>query len=261
MSSKGPSISFRGIRIILLLVLLVSIAGMTYWERLYVRSWTRPLDVEIYPIDGDGSDKVRDYLEQLHPDKFQPIADFIQSEGSRRKLKPLPPVRITLHSGIVEIPPLPPLGNGSALLSILWSLKMRYYALRHTPFWNSLGKIRLFVVYHEGEAGKPLQHSLGLQKGLVGVVHVFASKRQNAQNDVVIAHELLHTLGATDKYGPDGFPKYPEGFGDPDAETRYPQFVAEIMAGRIAVSPGHAEIPPSLAECVIGYKTAYEINW
>ena len=138
---------------------------------------------------------------------------------------------------------------------------MRYYAFRHTPFWNSLGKIRLFVVYHEGEAGKPLQHSLGLQKGLVGVVHVFADKKQNDQNNVVIAHELLHTLGATDKYGPDGFPQYPEGFGDPDATSRYPQLVAEIMAGRIAISPGHAEIPPSLAECVIGYKTAYEINW
>ena len=47
-----------------------------------------------------------------------------------------------------------------------------------------------------------LAHSLGLQKGLIGVVNAFASSSQAAENNVVIAHELLHTVGATDKYDP-----------------------------------------------------------
>jgi len=77
---------------------------------------------------------------------------------------------------------------------------------------------------------------------------------------VVIAHELLHTLGATDKYDPDGQPLYPIGFADFIAEPCYPQSMAEIMAGRIPLSPGKAEIPKNLAETVIGYATAAEIG-
>ena len=123
------------------------------------------------------------------------------------------------------------------------------------------GGIRLFVVYHQGDDGKPLQHSLGLHKGLVGVVHVFARPDMAAQNNVVIAHELLHTLGASDKYDRDGNPIYPDGFADAGDGPRYPQHAAELMAGRRAISPERADIPDSLARCVIGPKTAYEINW
>ena len=138
---------------------------------------------------------------------------------------------------------------------------MRYYAFHTTPFWKNLGRIRLFVVYHQGEEGKPLQHSLGLRKGLVGVVHVFAKQEQSAQNNIVITHELLHTLGASDKYDAQGQPIYPDGFPYPHEEERYPQHAAEIMAGRIAVRPDRAVIPTNLAACAVGPKTAYEIAW
>ena len=138
---------------------------------------------------------------------------------------------------------------------------MRYYAFHTTPFFENLGRIRLFVVYHEGEAGIPLQHSLGLRKGLVGVVHVFAQPAQTAQNNIVIAHELLHTLGANDKYDAQGQPLFPDGFPDPDSGERYPQHTAEIMAGRIAVRSDRAIIPSALDACVVGPKTAYEIGW
>ena len=45
-----------------------------------------------------------------------------------------------------------------------------------------------------------MAHSTGLQKGMLGVVNAFASADQEGSNAVVIAHELLHTFGATDKY-------------------------------------------------------------
>jgi hypothetical protein len=72
---------------------------------------------------------------------------------------------------------------------------------------------------------------------------------------------LFHTLGASDKYDAEGNPIYPEGYADPGDAPRYPQHAAELMAGRRAVSPDHAEIPDSLERCVIGPKTAYEIHW
>ena len=57
----------------------------------------------------------------------------------------------------------------------------------------------------------------GLQKGLIGVVNAFASDEQAAQNNVVIAHELLHTVGATDKYDPrTNQPSHPDGYAEPD---------------------------------------------
>ena len=35
---------------------------------------------------------------------------------------------------------------------------------------------------------------------MVGIVNGYASRRYRGTNNVIIAHEFLHTLGATDKY-------------------------------------------------------------
>ncbi len=251
--------SFRKLRTLFLLCLLALVAGMSYWERLVVTQWSRPLEVVIYPIDGDGSSKVRDYLRVLDERRFQEIRAFLEKQSTRYAGKEMPLAAIRMGREIGEIPPTP--GGRGAVESLLWSLRLRYFAFRHTPFLDSLGRVRLFVVYHEGEEGRPLQHSLGLQKGLIGVVHVFAQEKQDRQNNVVITHELLHALGATDKYDVHGMPVYPEGFGEPGDGPRYPQRTAEIMAGRVALAPQIAEIPESLDACVIGYRSAFEINW
>ncbi len=83
-----------------------------------------------------------------------------------------------------------------------------------------------------------------------------------SKNNVVIAHELLHTVGATDKYSPaDNLPLFPIGYADPDRQPLYPQSMAEIMGGRIPVSETQAVIPKSLVQAMIGPQTALEINW
>lgn len=253
--------SFRLIRILILLGLLLLAAGMSYWERLAVTQWLRPLEVVIYPVAGDGSDEVRVYLDQLEASRFEEIGRFIQAQSERYAGRRMPLSPIRLGPEIGEIPPAPQTAGQGAMQALLWSLKLRHYVLRHTPFFDSLGQIKLFVVYHRGEDGVPLQHSLGLQKGLLGVVHVFAQDKQAAQNNVIIAHELFHTLGASDKYDARGMPLYPEGFGEPGDKPAYPQRKAEIMAGRVMLSPSRAKIPENLDACVVGYKTAYEINW
>lgn len=253
--------SFRAIRIAVLLLVLALAAGLTWWEGMLVRSWLRPLDIVIYPINGDRSEETASYVASLSAGQFQEIGAFLDSQAERYRLQKLPRARIELGREIAELPPPPPQGTRSALDSVVWSLKTRYYAFRHTPFWSGLGHIRLFVVYQQGEENTPLQHSLGLHKGLIGVVHVFAREDMAEQNKVVIAHELLHTLGATDKYDRDGQPVYPDGFAEAGDAPRYPQRMAELMAGRRPISPERAEIPEGLARCVIGPKTAYEINW
>jgi len=72
----------------------------------------------------------------------------------------------------------------------------------------------------------------------------------------------MHTLGATDKYDPvSGRPIFPDGYAKPGQTPRYPQYFAELMAGRIANSATTATIPSSLDEVLIGALSAREINW
>lgn len=122
--------------------------------------------------------------------------------------------------------------------------------------------IAMFVLYHDPDSHDRLEHSLGLEKGLIGVVNTFASRSMNPTNNVVIAHELLHTVGATDKYDPaTNQPLYPEGYAEPDRTPRHPQEKAEIMAGRVPLSDSESQIPSSLKKSVVGPGTAAEINW
>jgi len=97
---------------------------------------------------------------------------------------------------------------------------------------------------------------------LVGVINAFASPAMAGSNNTIIAHELLHTLGATDKYDPaTNLPRFPDGYADPEQHPRYPQEYAEIMGGRIPLTTSQAETPRSLAQTLIGQATAREIKW
>jgi hypothetical protein len=120
----------------------------------------------------------------------------------------------------------------------------------------------MLVLYHDPSTLQSLPDSHGLQKGLIGVVHAFAVPSMSGSNSIVITHELLHTLGATDKYGPtDGLPLFPSGFAEPDRKPLYPQDKAEIMAGRRALSAQDAQMPAALSAVVVGPATAAEIRW
>jgi hypothetical protein len=91
---------------------------------------------------------------------------------------------------------------------------------------------------------------------------LFASRDARGSNQVVLAHEILHTLGATDKYSPaSNLPQFPDGFADPSQKPRLPQKKAELMAGRIPLDERHAETPESLRSVVVGGLTAREIGW
>jgi hypothetical protein len=173
-----------------------------------------------------------------------------------------PIISIDTGPEISDLPPVPPPYQDGRFAIARWSLGLRYWAYQHTSsFGLDARHIRMFVIYYKGHSHQTLAHSYGLQKGLIGVVHAFANESQRDQNKVVIAHELLHTLGATDKYDQKGFPRYPDGYAEPDKDPLHPQQYAEIMAGRMAESDDLAQTPESLGECVIGPKTAAEIKW
>lgn len=139
---------------------------------------------------------------------------------------------------------------------------MRWWAYRHAETKGAGQQVKLFLLYFDPALGTRLGHSTGLQKGLIGRVNVFASRDMASQNNVVIVHEFLHTLGATDKYDPaTNQPNFPDGYAIPDQVPLLPQRFAEIMAGRTPISHSVADIPGGLSDALIGEKTATEINW
>lgn len=252
---------FRTLRILILLTILVLVAASTWLTRLRTTSWELPLRVAIFPINADASEATSRYIRELKPEVFNPIAEFMRREGARYGLALRTPVEMFLAPQINRVPP-PPSFGGNALRVVLWSLQMRYWAWVNAAFDGPKPHVRMFVLYHDPERVTRVGHSLGLQKGLIGVVNAFASQAQAAQNDVVIAHELLHTLGATDKYDPrTDRPAFPDGYAEPERRPLLPQTYGEIMAGRVPITEEHAEMPDSLEEVLIGVKTAHEINW
>jgi hypothetical protein len=77
----------------------------------------------------------------------------------------------------------------------------------------------------------------------------------------VAAHELFHTLGATDRYGADGRTVFPEGLAEPERAPLLPQRYVELMARNRPIDAEHEVPPQSLAELSVGAKTASEIGW
>lgn len=252
--------TFRRFRILILLGILAGALSLTWLEQTLARGWRAPLDVVVIPINGDGSVAAAETIRALKASDFGDINAFLERETARFGAKQAPAMQLSLHPELTAQPPAPP-RDGNVLQTIGWSLKLRWWVYRQSGQWlPQLGRIKLFVLYHTPQDGVALAHSLGLQKGLIGVVHAFARADQQKQNNIVIAHELLHTLGATDKYDANGMPVYPEGYADPGLPQTAPRYDAEIMAGRLLAPSGQAVMPPGLERCVIGPLTAHEIN-
>lgn len=253
---------FRIIRIFILLILLASVAFYTKTQKLKSRNWSQTLEVVIYPINGDNSPIVEEYINNLDDSVFEPIDEFIEQESQDYSIIINQPIKTRLGSIIHNHPPQAPLPNASILSIVWWSIQFRYWAYKYTPDdISNHHRIRTFVLYYEVDEGRRLKHSLGLDKGLLTVVHAFASEDMDAQNNIIISHELLHTVGATDKYGANGRPVYPDGYAFPEQKPLYPQEKAEIMAVHRALSADASRMAKSLKECIVGKKTATEINW
>jgi hypothetical protein len=238
-------------------------AGAHTWlDRIASTAWKDPLWVGIFPVNADRSQSTQSYIDGLDENSFTEIEQFLAREAHRYGRTLAEPVHVLLYPQLRQAPPQ--LGRDAGVFDIaLWSLHLRWFAWRKLDFGGRAPpRIRLLLMYHDPATLDTVPDSHGLQKGLIGVVHGFALKTQNGENNIVIAHELLHTLGATDKYDPvSAMPLFPAGFANPDQKPLYPQASAEIMAGRRAESEKEAQMPSSLKAVVVGPATAAEIRW
>lgn len=253
---------WRQVRIAFLLLILAVAAWSNLYDRWSTTDWDETLYVGVFPIDDARTAAAESYVRNLADADVADIEAFFSEEAGRYGIEIRQPVRVMMYPPVREPPPHRDADSG-VIATMWWSLKMRMYANRASrESGRPPPQVRIFVHFHDPASTLQVPHSVGLQKGLVGVVHAFADAGTRGSNNVVITHEILHTLGATDKYDPETLhPADPQGYGDPAQLPRYPQRFGEIMAGRRAVSPHEAEIPGSLAEMLVGEATALEIGW
>ena len=164
---------FKRLRIAFLLYVLLFVAVAQYFAGQRSKDWDEPLWVDVYAVAADHDESTRRYLDELDPAEFKDIEPFLAREAERYHLTLAQPFRLRLVGE--HRAPLPTLSQDASMLGVLWwSLRMRWLATRLR--WQA-----------DGPSGDVL---------------VFAARDARATNQVVLAHELLHTLGATDKYAP-----------------------------------------------------------
>ncbi|MEN7343512.1 MAG: hypothetical protein AAAFM81_11235 [Pseudomonadota bacterium] len=252
---------FKALRIFILMTILVVVAGNAWLTHQRTTDWNTSLWVRVYPINADGEAATGQHIRELSDKDFTSVEQFLAREAKRYGVATPEVVRIDLGPEIFEQPP--EVGDNPNVFAIMaWSLKMRWWAGSvsdkledYTP------DVRIFVRYHQPSTHLRLDDSVGVSKGKFGIVNAYTERRYRESNNVVLAHELLHTIGASDKYERgSGLPLPPDGLGEPDRRPLYPQRLAEIMGGRVALSATQAEMPRSLKEVVVGPATAKEIG-
>jgi hypothetical protein len=251
----------KRLRIAVLLYALVIAAGVELLTARRAADWDAPLWVDVYAVAGDTAPATLAFVDGLTATEFADTEAFLAREAKRYGVGLELPFKLRIVGRHAQPPALP--ANPGRLDVLWWSLRMRWLAA--SLRWQAegpTGDIIVFAVFHAPAAGVALDRSTALDKGLIAVANLFADGAARATNQVVLAHELLHTLRATDKYFFDSsLPTYPDGYAAPDARPLLPQTKAELMAGRIPLDAARSEIPRSLRDVVIGPKTAQEIGW
>ncbi len=253
---------FKLMRVVLLLSIFFGILASTWITEKRMAAWERPILVTVYPIVGDEESASQKFAKGITTESFDAVNRFFAKESVHYSFSVTPAFRFQVAPLTHDKPPPVPRQFDPAGIA-WWSLKMRWWAwtkdLRDGLIQPD---IQLFVLYHSLNGNNEVGISVGMRKGRYGIVKAYATDRLQPMNHVVFTHELLHVLGATDKYVlTTGEPIFPDGYAEPDKRPLFPQKLAEIMGGRIPLNSFSSDMPGSLNKCKIGKKTAEEIGF
>ncbi len=258
------SAAFRRVRIGILLLVLAGVLLFAWHD---VRSrrartdWRRTLVVgvtivRVGPVDAAAIEAVRGRVHALE-DRLEEEA---RAWGSTTR-----PFELVIK-GPVDMLEGPPVlaGDGPADLARYTWDRWRYVAAVDERVGGSTRGLdsRIFLVVRPAEGKAPRNiEGLSEQGGRIGIVEVDLGEDMADFALFVVAHELFHTLGATDKYDASGDVLLPDGLAEPELEPQLPQRYVELMARHRPVAPGVSKPPESLDELRVGARTASEIGW
>jgi hypothetical protein len=262
-AKRGRSRAFFRVRVTVLLVALFGVA-LYAWNDVHSRSarrdWARPLEVAVVVLAEPGVDEAA--IDAFRA-RLPALEDRLYFEKQRYQRGSWKPFAFTMFG------PLPPNGAAPKLDEDgLLALAGHAYAT-----WRYFGEVderahltakafasRIYVtVRAPHDANRTFAEGESEQDGRIGSVDVELDASSVDYALFVMAHELMHTVGATDKYDAKGRPKFPEGLADPDAGNY--QVDVEIMAQTRPVTIDMFVPPDSLADFAVGPATAREIGW
>ena len=248
----------RIVRLLFLFAVTLLIAAAWLVRDTGTPDWERPLRVVVYPENAEGSAAAQAYIEALSPERFETVEAWLAGQAARYELALNKPFAFELAESIEGAPAAPDYQSFWTHLQWGWRLRLWYWAFDDQGLDPD---ITLIARYREGERDDGL-HSLGVSGMDLALANLTADEAVVGLNDFLLAHELLHTVGADDLYDlATGLPTYPEGYAQPGREPLYPQPKAKLMAGSIPVAPGRAVQAGGLEQTVIGPETAGAIGW
>jgi hypothetical protein len=254
------AVSWKSVRIALLLLILVGVLYHQASDRARFTSWETPIFVTIFPVNGDGSERARGYINALDADDFAPLNDFLRREAGRYGVKLHRPMHFEVGKTVSRLPPEPPVGAGFVTRA-WWGIRLRWWRWRFDDQGTD-ADIIVLARYFDPQTRRTLADSTGIEGIRVAIANLFATDAMSGQNRVVLMHEILHTIGATDKYDLATLqPIHPAGYAEPARRPLHPQRFAEIMAGRVPVSANRARQVENLARVLVGPETASELGW
>ncbi len=256
---------FFYVRVTILLATLVVTIGWAAKDRADRRArkdWDHTLAIAVVVLrDGAVDPAAIDALRQRLP----ALGDRMQQELHRYRPGAPRPFEFTLF-GPIDVTAPPPAAKGDGVLDLAGHAWDSWRYVRGVDAragvtggdWDS--RIYLTVTAPASDRQQFVEGS-SEQNGRIGAVIVELADGMVDFALAVTAHELLHTLGATDKYDDAGRTRAPDGLVEPDASPLYPQRFAEIMAHGRPVSPTETEPIDTLDNLAVGPATAAEIGW
>lgn len=127
-----PLLSFRYLRLYVLLGVLLFTVIYTTQQTLHSRDWQAHLSVVVYPLNADGKASTEHYINNLSVQHFHSIERWFSNEAKRYRLPNTLPIKLSLGPSIQNLPPqLPDLDH--PLFNMIWGTHFRWWAFRHTP--------------------------------------------------------------------------------------------------------------------------------
>jgi hypothetical protein len=250
---------------VLSLVLLgvLAYAARDHRRRSARREWQRPLQVALVLLAEDqlGPAALERLQQHVEPLEQQLEDEFARYGGTFR------PIRFQQFGPVPEPSPPPVAADQPSLWQALTlSLSLGAYARRCDRAAGVGGGNefdgKVYLRLSEPHSARwSLVEGLGEEGGRVAVTSLELREDSADFGLFVVAHELFHLLGASDRYGPDGLAELPDGLGEPELVPQFPQRSVEVMARGRVIQPGREEPPSQLAELRVGAKTAAEIGW
>jgi len=225
------------------------------------KAWDHTLAIAIVIIRNGAVDP--DSIGALR-DRMPALAARLESELHRYAPSAPTPFTFTVFGPIDGVGPAPAIRSDGliALASHTWELHGWTSDVdARANLVAGAYDARIYVTAEPPTSKKHMIEGASEQGGRVGVVTVDLDGLTVDYALSVIAHELFHTLDATDKYDDAGRARIPDGLAEPDLVPQLPQRLVEIMTQGRPTSPTEEKTLDVIDELGVGPATAREVGW